>query len=222
MKNPQQTLKLIAIFLTLSLLSYACQMLPTSGDPSQVSSGGILFQDNFADPNSGWDDLPDSNKGALEYQDGKYRIYNALPYQMLWASPGLQFGDVHVEVDATQGEGPLDDNFGIICRSIDKDNFYFFTISADGYYGIGKVKKGIQQLLGMPAMPPSEVIRQGMATNHLRADCIGNELSFYVNDVPLSKVQDVDFPNGGVGLLAGTFATPGVEVYFDNLKVYKP
>ena len=35
-----------------------------------------------------------------------------------------------------QERGPDDNDFGIICRYIDDNQFYYAIISSDGYYGI--------------------------------------------------------------------------------------
>ena len=102
------------------------------------------------------------------------------------------------------------------------DNFYFFFTSSDGYYGLGKVVNGNQQLIGDEAMQPSEVINQGEAANQVRADCVGSTLAIYVNGVKLAQYEDTDFTSGDVGLIAGSFDNPGTDIHFDNFKVYKP
>ncbi len=71
-------------------------------------------------------------------------------------------------------------------------------------------------------MLPSEDIKQGAVTNHLRADCIGDTLKLHANGIMLGAVQDTDFHSGDVGLIAGTFDKPGTEVRFDNFSVLKP
>jgi hypothetical protein len=38
----------------------------------------------------------------------------------------------------------------------------------------------------------------------------------------VAQAQDPDFPEGDVGLLAGTFTQPGVDVIFDNFVVLQP
>jgi len=65
-------------------------------------------------------------------------------------------------------------------------------------------------------------IKTGLAVNHLRADCMGNTLTFYVNGFQLAQVQDSTLASGDIGLLAGTFAQPGVDVVFDNFVVLQP
>jgi hypothetical protein len=70
-------------------------------------------------------------------------------------------------------------------------------------------------------MQASEFIQKD-AVNHLRADCIGDTLTFYINYNQVASVQDTDFPNGDVGLLAGAFSQPGVDVLFDHFMVMQP
>jgi hypothetical protein len=74
----------------------------------------------------------------------------------------------------------------------------------------------------MEKMQTSDVIRQGQATNRIRATCNGSLLGLSVNGYDLVEVEDVDFTAGDVGLIAGTFETPGTDILFDNFKVLKP
>jgi len=140
----------------------------------------------------------------------------------VWTNPGLNFDDVIVEVDATKVDGPDDNDFGVICRYQDVDNFYFFLISSDGYYGIGRVVNDEQILIGKDQLYPDEAIHQGEEINHIRADCVGSSLTLHVNGVELAEVQDDSFVSGDVGLLAGTFDQPGTDILFDNFVVKKP
>jgi hypothetical protein len=200
----------------------SCQAFSLSLDPGEVSSGNVLFQDDFSDPSSGWERVREESGVILDYENGIYHILVNDSYQMMWSSPGLKFSDVRIEVDVANLDDPKDDDFGLVCRAKDRASFYFLVISSDGYYGIGKVQKGVQRLIDMPAMLPSEDIARGSAINHLRADCIGDALSLYVNGILLKTVRDPDYTTGDVGLLAGTFEEPGTEVFFDSFTVLKP
>lgn len=215
-------MRFINSLIVLALASLACMASPLSVSEVNIPPGKVLFQDDFSDPSSGWDRLQDAPEGTLDYVDGEYRIFVNRNNLMLSSNPGLSFTDVRIQVNATKIAGPDDDDFGIVCRSKDKNNFYFLIISSDGYFGIGKVQDGSQELIGINEMPPSESIIQGRATNHLRADCVGNNLSLYVNGIQLATVKDSDFSSGDVGLVAGTFVIPGNNVHFDNFTVLKP
>jgi hypothetical protein len=74
----------------------------------------------------------------------------------------------------------------------------------------------------MEEMLPSGAILSGSGLNHLRADCIDSQLTFFVNGQLAAQVFDSDFATGDVGILAGTFNEPGVDVVFDNFVVVKP
>jgi hypothetical protein len=182
----------------------------------------VLFQDDFSDPASKWNRVRDANGNITDYENGGYRILNNQPISHVWANPGLSFKNVHIEVDATKIGGPDDNLFGIICRYKDGSNFYILAISSDGYFGIVKVQNGMLDLLGAQEMQPSEAILQGNATNHLRADCVGNTLTLYVNGQELAAVQDGNFTSGDVGLEVTTRQIQGVDILFDNYSVTKP
>ncbi|MGE5465259.1 MAG: hypothetical protein ACM3PS_17985, partial [Syntrophothermus sp.] len=67
----------------------------------------------------------------------------------------------------------------------------------------------------------SDFIKQD-AVNHLRADCTGDTLTFYINYNQVASVKDADFANGDVGLVAGAFTEPDVDVLFDHFLVMQP
>ena len=68
----------------------------------------------------------------------------------------------------------------------------------------------------------TDAIQQGAATNHLRADCVGETLTLYVNDAAVAEAQDTDFASGDVALMAGSYDDPGVEILFDDFVVKQP
>jgi hypothetical protein len=213
-------LKILILFSLLILVLTACQF-PVLNNDTDGETSNVLFQDDFSDPTSGWDRVS-SESGETDYVDGAYRIYVNETNTDVWANPGLTFTDVRIEVDATKAGGPDDNDFGVTCRVQDASHFYFFIISSDGYYAIGKTSDEAQDLIGMDAMLPNEAINQGQTDNHIRADCIGDTLTLYVNGQKLDEVHDSEFKSGDVGLMAGSFGTPGTDVHFDNFTVLNP
>jgi hypothetical protein len=126
-----------------------------------------------------------------------------------------------VEVDVAKLSGPDENRIGLLCR-FTSNNYYFFMVSSDGYYTIGKYINGNAVQLGQSEMQYNESIHTGLAINHLRADCSGNTLTFFVNGIQVAEAADADLAEGDVGLLAGTFSQPGVDVIFDNFVVLQP
>lgn len=200
----------------------ACMGAPadSSQPPAAQAPGSVLFQDDFAQPTTGWDRLL-VTEGVMDYYSGGYRmLVNALQTNF-WATPRRSFSDVRVEVDTGKLAGPDENRIGVICRYNGKD-YYFFIITSDGYYGLGIFKDGQAVLLGQTEMLPSPSINKGLAINHLRADCAGGTLTFFVNGTQVAQAQDSLLPSGDIGILAGTFGSPGVDIIFDNFVALQP
>lgn len=184
-------------------------------------TGSVLYTDDFSDPPSGWGTW--KRGGALvEYHAGGLRIRVDETHYDFWSVSGQNFTDARIEVDAAMLDGPSDNDFGIICRYQDRDNFYMLVVSSDGYYGAAKLKNGLYRMIGTDQLQYSSVITQGQATNRVRADCVGDVLSLYVNGQKLLEVRDGDFQDGDVGLIAGSYAIKGVDILFDNFVVKEP
>ena len=215
-----RSLLLFVVFLAMA--SLACQFSsPFVSTPTPVAqTGDTLFYDDFTNPATGWERFT-SAEGTMDYDGSGYRfLVNALQANF-WSTPGKSFKDVRVEVDVAKLSGPDENRIGLLCRFVE-NNYYFFMVSSDGYYTIGKYIGGNVIQLGQSEMQYNESIHTGLAVNHLRADCRGNTLIFYVNGTPVAKAEDSDLAEGDVGLLAGTFAQPGVDVIFDNFVVLQP
>jgi hypothetical protein len=211
------------VLLLLTAMIPACSVssfVSTPQEPSALPPGTVMFQDDFADHASGWSRML-VDEGVMDYDAGGYRILvNALQTNF-WATPSRNFSDVRMEVDAGKLAGPDENRIGLICRFNGSD-YYFFIISSDGFYGAGIYFSGQAILLGQNEMHASENINQGLAVNHLRADCVGDTLTFYVNGFQVTQVQNDVLSSGDVGILAGSFAMPGVDIVFDNFVVLQP
>lgn len=181
-----------------------------------------VFEDDFSNPASGWETWSDANGSFVAYQNGGLRILVKDKQFDYWSRPGKRFVDARVEVDAIKLAGPNDNDLGLICRYQDRNNFYAFLVSSDGYTGIVKVDEGKYKVISGTQLAASTQIRQGEALNHLQADCIGQSLALHVNGQVVAQAQDAGFAAGEVGVIAGTNATPGVDVFFDNFVISKP
>ena len=215
----KQKIYLLLMVAVLILAGLACSSSDTT-DAAPLPEG-VLFQDDFSDTSSGWDRV-NLDEGVTDYADGVYRIWVNTSSTDVWANPGLNFTDAIIEVEATKVGGSDDNDFGLLCRYEDASNFYFFIISSDGYYGIGRVVDGTQELLGDEELMPSDAILLGNVTNDIQANCVGSTLTLYANGTQLTSLEDTTFSSGDVGLLAGTFDEPGTDIHFDNFVVREP
>ncbi|GAP15167.1 hypothetical protein LARV_02949 [Longilinea arvoryzae] len=185
-------------------------------------SDNVLMVDNFTDPMSGWKVWVGEDGSSIDYTDGALRIFVNKSQFDYWSVAGKNYDNVHLESDIKKGAGPDDNDYGLICRYQDENNFYAFVISSDGYAGIIKVKNGEYQVLSGDMLQYSEAIHRGSDKNRLQAICNGSILTFSVNGIKLFEVTDEDFTSGDVGVIAGAYDTAGVEVFFDNFAALKP
>jgi hypothetical protein len=215
--------RLFTLFSLLIVLSLACSTtFPATSTPQDQTAlaGSVLFQDDFTRPISGWDRFITA-EGTMDYDAAGYRMLVNSLNTNFWTTPHKNFADVRMEVDAGKLGGPDENRIGLICR-FTGDDYYFFMISSDGFYGVGVYKSGQAVLLGQSEMQANSNIKTGLAVNHLRADCAGDTLTFYVNGFQVASVQDATLIVGDIGLLAGTFTQPAVDVIFDNFVALKP
>ncbi|KXK45703.1 MAG: hypothetical protein UZ10_BCD003001803 [Bacteroidetes bacterium OLB10] len=210
----------ILTFVFIFFISACSAIAPVSLPQNALPAGSVLFQDDFSNQTTGWDRLL-VNEGIMDYDSGGYRILvNALQTNF-WSTPNKTFNDVRIEVDTGKLAGPDENRIGLLCRFNGKD-YYFFIMTSDGFYGVGLFKDGQATLLGQSEMLSSDNINKGLAINHLRADCAGQTLTFYVNGFQIAQAQDSTLTSGDVGMLAGTFSTAGVDIVFDNFVVLQP
>jgi hypothetical protein len=222
-KSMKRTLCLFSALLILSMAMSACSVVKNLISPqSTPASGDLLWQDDFSKTPNGWGTMGRTGgEIGFEYEGLTIKVNTA--NFMFWTVNGQKFQDAKIDVDAVLLEGPADDNFGVICRFVDNDNFYAFVISHDGYFGIFKMKDGVISAgTDNASLEYSDAIRKGGVVNHISVNCQGDVLSLTVNDTLLSQIQDDSFSEGQIGLIASAYNDPGVKVLFDNLKVYQP
>lgn len=178
-----------------------------------------IIVDDFSRRKYGWNTWIDEKGSSVSYfQGGLVFIINSPQYDYLSTPVGI-FSNIRIEVQAQKLVGPEDNDYGIVCRFQDGGNYYAFLYSSDGYYGIVKVKDHQYQMLTSSSMQFSPLILGKDSTNQLRADCVGAILSMYVNNSMIAQTVDDDFESGKVGLIAGSFKSPGVAILFDNFVV---
>lgn len=193
--------------------------VPSPTDPA-LTSGQVLFTDDFSDPNSGWDRSSDRDI-ITDYQDGEYR-FRILNIEFLyWANPSLYFDEVSVEVDAYLAEGSELNGYGVICSSQGYDHFFITLITSDGFYQFMEFEAGELYLLDGDSENPHPAILGGNDVNHIRVDCVDNVISLYVNGEFISQTQAALF-SGDVGLWAQGDAEGPIEIRFDNFIVTQP
>ncbi|MBN1202606.1 MAG: hypothetical protein JXJ20_12205 [Anaerolineae bacterium] len=194
---------------------------------------------------TGGDDMPPVEGGTLVITYGSSET-NAIVFSVL----DRKFNDMDLRVAGRQVSGPVDNQYGVIFRYRNLDNYYAFLISADGYYSLVKQQNGELEVIS--AWGITEVIRQGEQANTIRVLAYEDEFMFFVNDqlMPLClrgenensmwaewegpgicftddltySYRDESFSQGKIALTAGSSVdlSADVVVAFDDVVITGP
>jgi len=229
--------KTLGVFILLMVAALACtcnlpflpgQETPSPPPPEEETPPpppppppDALFQDDFSDPGSGWEE-GDYEGGGVGYKGGVYFVTSIGDGATMWGVANQSFDNLIIEVDATQVSGPANDNndYGVACREQGNGDGYYLLISGDGGYAILKAKG--DDFEPLVDWTPSDAVRQGNATNHIRAICDGSHLVLFVNGQRLATAEDNTFTSGDIALTATSYEDEPTEIHFDNLVVNKP
>jgi Tol biopolymer transport system component len=208
----------------------ATALPPTAGSQDATQSSGpedipgrpaelaLVYEEDFSDSFSGWDDAFDAYTRKV-YGNNRYNIEVFASNLVAWGLANRIVSDFEIEVDARLEDGADANSFGLIFRFVDRNNFYRYDISGDGYYLVSKFVDG--EWITLVDWTPSEFINQGQqATNVLKVAAFGPEITLWVNGQTLVSFTDDSLPGGNFGFFTGTFAEPYSWVSFDNLKMW--
>jgi hypothetical protein len=192
--------------------------------PTATTTGGLtglLFEDDFSDPASGWQ-VGDYADGSMGYRDGYYFINGTTEDKLVEGVANRSLGDVDMQVEATQFSAPDNNNnsYGMECRLQSNGDGYSLLISGDGFYSIQKFSSG--SFTKLVEWTRSDVINRGNATNEIRAVCDGSRLALYCNGQLLAETTDSAWSSGDIAFIAASLESEPTEIHFDNLKVYEP
>lgn len=222
---PHFDLKPICVLLMVTVVFSGCSLLPVA---SAIENGngreqpdGTFDYDDFSDNTSGWDRL-ETDLGGTDYMDGSYHIFIDEKHTDYFSTLYRTYENIALQVDAKRVEGPVDNNYGLICRFQDEKNFYAGMISSDGYYGLLKIENGQYTVIGHDAMIFSDSLTSPDGLYTLRLDCYQDFLFLYVNGNLMDVQQDDTFQSGDIGLIAGSFEDIGVHIQFDNFYLIDP
>jgi len=208
------------IWITLLMFFISCTRIPLLSSIFNSSSGNNLdetvLRDDFSDKKSGWEYIQ-IDEGSAGYVGETYQIAVNVPNTDIFTTYSRAFVNSEIIVKAARIEGSDNNNFGIICRFQDPENFYAGQISSDGLAGVFKVEDGEYQLLGHQSMVPVPAIMGGNEENEIRFECIEKTLTLTVNSVLADSQQDDAFKSGEIGLIAGTVEGNIGVFQFDDL-----
>lgn len=152
--------------------------------------------------------------------DGAFDFTVHASESLFWSTASEDFGDGVYEVRVTAVDGPLDNGFGMVFMfDNERDNFYMFEVSSDGYVWVGRYEQGGEVIDAFldDGWIQSGAVNQGLnASNLLRVEVDNGQMEFYVNDQRVASATDTSFSGGNIGVFVETFSEGGARVLFDD------
>lgn len=177
------------------------------------------YSDNFDTPDQGnWTVFNESGV-VSEWRNGRF-AFDFSESMITATSPtnDLDLNDVIVQVEVYRVGDVLENDMGLVCRYQDQDNYYSLSFGTDNYVSINKYVAGTWTPLF------NEFVDADLSAEYHKVaiSCIGTELSLYIDEQLMARVNDSDFSTGDVGIISGTYEEVPVVLEFDNFLVYTP
>lgn len=132
------------------------------------------------------------------------------------------YQDVEVHT-LVENRGMNTNSISLVCRYDETLGWYEFNIGSDGLYNIlrfdGDLNSGDYSLL---ASGGSNNIRTGKDVNEYQIQCVGNEMSLWINGVYTNSVTDRSFKEGLIGISASSYDVTPIIVDFEYVDIIYP
>ncbi|HUT16626.1 MAG TPA: hypothetical protein VMY98_10315, partial [Anaerolineae bacterium] len=202
------------VMLPIMIKLYRPSAAPTATPTSTTVPGGPLYFDDFSNRDSGWP-MWENPQTLVNYLDDEYRLMMKVA-AVIAISPGFYCVDCAIETDLRNPAGSAG-YYGIVHGNADYTRYYALFINESGYYWLAKYSSGWHSLTSWIQSP---FIFPGTATNHLRLEHQGSQISAYINNNYVHTVTDTELTGSlRVGVIVGTGA-PNCDVRFDDFAVY--
>ena len=178
-------------------------------------SGAVLYKQTFDKAGSDFDEN-DTENATYTFVDGSYSVSAKNPNLIVWQKIKGDYGNAAISLDTTI-DGPQESAAGLVFRYQDDKNFYLFTITGDGRYGLDMYKD--DELTTLIDWTESSAINAAGELNNLRVETLGDTIRLFANDQLLDEISDGTFKRGKTAIALNTFDDPKLTVIFDNLEI---
>ncbi|MEO7021149.1 MAG: family 16 glycoside hydrolase [Ktedonobacteraceae bacterium] len=192
--------------------------------------GTPLFSDSFKDNSLNWDATP--HAGTKFTIAGGKMVLEADNQSLLFPEllPGKTFADFRIDVDAALAKGDTSNGYGIYIRAASTQDsplglYYRFEVYGDGSFWIYKGTADPTNNTTSTALKqsgPNNAVHTDGRLNHLTVIAKGSQLSFIINNTPVSTFTDATYKSGAVALFVSHVAkvTTNAQATFENLAVF--
>jgi len=191
-------------------------------EASQAAAVGLIYQDNFANPASGWAEKKFDNYFIGYHEPEYYHIEITSPnYKTTVFEPTKQnIGDATIETKVFTNSKKTSATGDFIYGSVFRrsgDQYYAFTISPRAKKWF--LLKSSPNALVILAEGTEAGINELDIEDTLRVDAEGSEFSLHINDKLVGQVTDPDYASGEVGFYVQTFDATNVHIHYESIAI---
>jgi hypothetical protein len=159
---------------------------------------------------------------SITCENDQQMFFTDQPIGYLYRYMGIDLTDVNLEVNALKLDGESDASIGLICR-LKGNSFYAFLFFPESFsVAIYKYDRNGWDELSSRVLSQGTKINPSDTANRLRAECVGDKLTLFINKQPILTVWDDEFLSGDVGMIMtgnGSKRRP-LKATFDDLEVF--
>jgi len=190
--------------------------IPNGVATRMVGAGPQSRRDGFDDNSANWATFTD-DRGHCIIQNSRFEIRSKKPSHLLYATTGDRYTDFSCKVNAFKLSGTDNNEFGVMFRMSDDQNYYRFSVSSDHHFKILKCVDGRQTVLQDWA--EDRHIFGKDREDRIEIVCRGSVFTFKVNGAHVAECSDGALPEGQIALLAGSYEVNVAEIAFDDYHI---
>lgn len=176
-------------------------------------SSKIIIDDNFSTNRNNWA-TEDHEKARLQVKNGRYEFEHKRDNRSwsVWKTLPKVKGDFELTVDTYHKSGVDNYSYGLIFGGKDVQNIYWFNVSGNGYYRVGKFENN--KWNSLIAWKQDPLVKK-YGKNKLKIKRIGSKVKFYVNNNYIGSITAKKLFGNKYGFHVENKQT----AQFDNFKI---
>lgn len=211
------SIRRIAARLLVMVVCVGCRPQPFT-TPPLLSVGALTLSEPFDDGGT----LPAIFTSVLSADTvgGVYRVTFTQPNTFTTLRTTQPETDNVIEVTSYLLDSSGTTYYGIGCRLDDAQHGYMFLVSDAGDFSIRRsAGNRLEPLVDWQAA--TDIVKAGAnARNVLKAACVGDRLSFFVNNQFVAETHDRRYQDGTIGVVTGVGTSGALAITFDDLLVW--
>ena len=187
-------------------------------DNPKSSLGVPSWTDNLNDPKSWYQD--DDEYTEIQPHNGTLKLTSLKSVGWHgWSMHYHKLNDFYLEANIKANNCNGNDQYGIVFRSPDYSQGYFFGVACNGNYFLSRYDGSNFHTIFEPKISGNLTLVPGNS-NTLGVLANNNNISLYINDVFETKITDSTFTQGTFGVFIASYQTPGFNIELNDISYW--